>query len=73
MKKIILQVVGTLFATFGALWVQADELNLRAGVTEISQDVYNLHMLILWICVAIGVVVLACYFIRYTRIGNHAV
>ena len=62
MKKIILQVVGTLFATFGALWVQADELNLRAGVTEISQDVYNLHMLILWICVAIGVVVFGVLF-----------
>ena len=62
MKKIFLQVVGTLFVTFGALWVQADELNLRAGVTEISQDVYNLHMLILWICVVIGVAVFGVLF-----------
>ncbi|MEN8802149.1 MAG: cytochrome c oxidase subunit II, partial [Thiogranum sp.] len=32
-------------------------LNLRRGVTPISQQAYDLHMLIMWICVAIGVVV----------------
>ncbi|HKJ89306.1 MAG TPA: cytochrome c oxidase subunit II [Gammaproteobacteria bacterium] len=32
-------------------------LNMTKGVTPISSQVYNLHMLILWICVAIGVVV----------------
>jgi len=38
--------------------VMADyELNLTPGVTETSERVYELHMLILWICVAIGVVV----------------
>ena len=62
MKKIILQVVGTVILTVSALWVQADELNLRAGVTEISKEVYSLHMLILWICVAIGVVVFGVLF-----------
>ena len=36
MKKIILQVVGTVIPTL-VLLVQADELNLRAGVTEISK------------------------------------
>jgi len=35
----------------------ADEFNMRQGVTEISRSVYDLHMLIFWICVAIGVVV----------------
>ena len=34
----------------------ADELNLRPGVTEISKSVYDLHNLILLICVVIGVV-----------------
>ncbi|NJM11082.1 MAG: cytochrome c oxidase subunit II [Synechococcaceae cyanobacterium SM1_2_3] len=29
-------------------------LNMTPGVTAISRDVYNLHMLIFWICVAIG-------------------
>ncbi|MBA58702.1 MAG: cytochrome c oxidase subunit II [Gammaproteobacteria bacterium] len=32
-------------------------LNLRKGVTEISREVYDLHMLIFYICCAIGVVV----------------
>ena len=62
MKKLILQVAGTLILTVSALWVQADQLNLRAGVTEISKEVYSLHMLILWICVAIGVVVFGVLF-----------
>lgn len=31
--------------------------NMPKGVTDISHDVYNLHMLIFWICVGIGVVV----------------
>ena len=37
-------------------------LNMPRGVTAISQDVYNLHMLIFWICVAIGVVVFGAMF-----------
>jgi len=32
-------------------------LNLREGVTEVSRNAYSLHMIVLWICVAIGVVV----------------
>lgn len=31
--------------------------NMRVGVTEISREVFDLHMLIYWICVVIGVVV----------------
>jgi len=33
------------------------DLNMPPGVTEISQAVFDLHMTIFWICVAIGVVV----------------
>jgi cytochrome c oxidase subunit 2 len=32
-------------------------LNLREGVTELSREIYGLHMLILWVCVAIAVAV----------------
>jgi cytochrome c oxidase subunit 2 len=32
-------------------------MNLRQGVTELSREIYDLHMLILWICVAIAVAV----------------
>ena len=32
-------------------------LNMTPGVTEISRDIYSLHMTIFWVCVAIAVVV----------------
>ena len=38
------------------------ELNLPVGVTPLSAIVYDLHMLILWICVLIGVVVFGVMF-----------
>ncbi len=38
------------------------ELNMPKGVTDTSHIVYDLHMLILWICVAIGVVVFGVMF-----------
>ena len=31
-------------------------LNMRVGVSELSRDIYGLHMLMLWICVAIATV-----------------
>ncbi|MDA9195747.1 cytochrome c oxidase subunit II [Gammaproteobacteria bacterium] len=44
--------------------VKADwfALNMTEGATAISQEVFNLHMLIFWICVAIGVVVFSVMF-----------
>ena len=33
------------------------QLNLPYGVTDISRKIYDLHMTIFWVCVAIGVVV----------------
>jgi cytochrome c oxidase subunit II len=38
----------------GSGWSQ---LNLPRGVTDISRKIYDLHMTIFWVCVAIGVVV----------------
>ncbi|GLX78703.1 cytochrome c oxidase subunit 2 [Thalassotalea insulae] len=37
-------------------WAET-QLNLTKGVTEISNEVYGLHMFVLYICTAIGVVV----------------
>jgi len=34
-------------------------LNMTKGVTPISHDLYDLHMIVLWICVVIGVLVFA--------------
>lgn len=39
-----------------------DELNLPRGVTPYSETVYDLHMTIMWICVAIGVGVFGAIF-----------
>ncbi len=38
------------------------KLNMPQGVSNISESIYSLHMLILWICVAIGVVVFGIMF-----------
>jgi cytochrome c oxidase subunit II len=44
------------FAASPAMAAWSD-VNLRVGVTELSREIYNLHMLILWICVVIAAAV----------------
>ncbi len=60
-------VVLPLLALASADAFAAWDLNLPVGVTPISRIVYDLHMLILWICVAIGVVVFGVMFISIVR------
>lgn len=46
------------------------ELNMPRGITDISRQTYDLHMIIFWICVAIGIVVfgvLIWSLIRYRK------
>jgi len=38
------------------------QLNLTEGVSKVSKDVYDLHMLVLYICTAIGLVVFGAMF-----------
>ncbi len=38
------------------------QLNLTKGVTEISREVYDLHMLVMYICTVIGIVVFGAMF-----------
>ncbi len=54
MKKTI-RLLGVLgLAIFGE--ARADyALNMTEGVTQLSRDIYGLHMYIMWICVAIGI------------------
>lgn len=55
MEKILLGVSG-LFLLSGR--AHADwTVNLTKGVTEISREIYDLHMVIFWICVVIGLIV----------------
>lgn len=45
----------------------AYDLNLPRGVTPISREVFDLHMLVLWVCVAIGIVVFSAMFYSIIR------
>jgi len=49
--------------TLGLQSAHADyALNLMQGVTKVSNDIYDLHMLILWVCVFIGIAVFGTMF-----------
>ena len=59
---------------FGTAWA-AWELNMPRGVTLISREAYDQHMLMLWWCVGIGIVVFGAMFysmIRHRRAAGHA-
>ncbi len=43
------------------------QLNMTPGASQTSREVYDIHMLVLWICVAIGVAVFAVMFIAMFR------
>jgi len=43
-------------------WKARSQFNMRAGVTDISHAVYDLHMWILWVCVVIGLLVFGAMF-----------
>ncbi len=45
-----------------AVLSQGNQVNMAKGVTEIGAEIYDLHMLILWICVVIGVAVFSVMF-----------
>ena len=50
-----------------------DDVNMTEGVTAISKGVFELHMLIFWICVVIGVIVFGVMFysmFAYTKKKN---
>ena len=64
-RRIVYSIMMTLVGVLAA-WAtgaQADfALNMTRGATAISREVYDLHMMIFWICVAIGVVVFGVMF-----------
>ena len=63
MKKIKQLFACLTLMAFGLGSAHADyALNLMQGVTQVSNDLYDLHMLILWICVFIGLGVFSVMF-----------
>ena len=51
----------SLLSLLGVVWASAANadwaLNMPRGVTELSAETYDLHMMVFWWCVAIGVIV----------------
>jgi cytochrome c oxidase subunit 2 len=53
----------SIFIFYFPLFALADDapdpyqLNMSPGVTPISHDIYDLHMIVFWVCVAIGIAV----------------
>ena len=56
--KLLLTLAGAITALLSSKSVLAEYgLNMTQGITDISKDIYDLHMMVFWVCVAIGVVV----------------
>ena len=54
LRKSILSLLGLLSASAAnADWA----LNMPRGVTELSAETFELHMIVFWVCVGIGVLV----------------
>ena len=53
---------GAVLAFLAPLAAAQNQINMSPGVTEIGADIFELHMLIMWICVVIGVAVFAVMF-----------
>lgn len=63
MKKTKQLLAFTVLMSLGLGTAHADyTLNLMQGVTQISHELYSLHMMALWICVIIGVAVFGTMF-----------
>lgn len=71
-NKGLRSVAGTVAAVLVTAPARADWglINMPQGVTDLSREIYDLHMLILWVCVAIGAVVFAAMIyslVKYRR------
>jgi len=61
-KRTILSLGAAFLSMFAVNSHAAYALNLRAPATEIASQIYDLHMLILWVCIGIFVVVFGFMF-----------
>ena len=70
--KLLFKLTGAFTALLSSKSVLAEyTLNMTKGVTDISNDIWNLHMMVFWVCVAIGVVVFGAMF--YSIIAHRKV
>ncbi len=64
----VTSVLGALsFALPNSLLADWGALNMTQGVTEISKNVYDIHMMIFWVCCVIGILVFGAMFYSIWR------
>ena len=61
MKKLAKVVASVIALTSTAVFSEYG-LNMTKGVTSISRDIYDLHMMVFWVCVVIAVIVFGAMF-----------
>ena len=63
-RKLVTKLAVTTYSVVPAVVYSAEnsDYNMPIGVTEVSQSIFGLHMLIFWICVVIGVIVFGIMF-----------
>lgn len=77
LKKLALSpalLLATLSTSAIAEEAQRWQMNMSPGVTELGHEIYDLHMLIFWICVVVGIGVFAFMFgslIVYRKSNGH--
>ena len=47
------------------------QTNMTPGITAVGQEIYDIHMLVFWICVGAGILVFAFMSDSYTHIRAH--
>lgn len=62
-RRTLAAMAGVATVLYGAAASAEYGLNLPRGVTPISRDAYDMHMLVFWVCVVIAIVVFGAMFI----------
>ncbi len=62
LQKILKLLMTTLIGFWSSSALAKFTLNMPKGVTEISRDIYHLHMAMFWVCVAVGILVFVMMF-----------
>ena len=61
--KLLFTFIGAITALISSRAAIAEYgLNMTKGVSTLSGDIYSLHMMVFWVCFAIGVVVFGAMF-----------
>lgn len=62
-KKVLTKLIFVIpFSISSMAFSESSDYNMSVGVTEVSKSIFELHMVIFWICVAIGVIVFSIMF-----------